>query len=73
MPGELNELSMRHHHFSESDAKFYDGIVRVQNIEMPMYTKPIVLKSDANTTPTKSILTTTVAPPLTGIYVLPVC
>lgn len=53
MPGDLNELSLRHHHFSESDAKFYDGAVRVQSIEKPVYIKkPTVIKSDKTTTTT---------------------
>lgn len=53
MPGDLNELSLRHHHFSESDAKFYDGVVRVQSIEKPVYIKtPTVIKSDKTTTTT---------------------
>lgn len=54
MPGELSELSMRHHHFSESDAKFYDGIVREQNLEKPIViirTTPI--RNDQKSTPTK--------------------
>lgn len=58
MPGELNELSIRHHHFSESDAKFYDGIVRVQNIEKPVYIKPITIKSEIPVAPTKPMIAT---------------
>lgn len=58
MPGELNELSIRHHHFSESDAKFYDGIVRVQNIEKPIFTKSTILKSDTSIAPLKVVVTT---------------
>lgn len=55
MPGDLNELSLRHHHFSESDSKFYDGVVRVQSIEKPVYIKtPTVIKSDKTTTMTTS-------------------
>lgn len=60
MPGDLNELPIRHHHFSESDAKFYDGIVRVQSLEKPVLAKtvptsPIVIKNDATTVgPTKA-------------------
>lgn len=52
MPGELSELSMRHHHFSESDAKFYDGVVREQIIEKPKAIKSTVIKSDQNSMPT---------------------
>lgn len=67
MPGDLNELSIRHHHFSESDAKFYDGIVRVQNIEKPIYIKPTVtIKSEIPIAPTKPMMHTTPAT-LTGI------
>lgn len=58
MPGDLNELSIRHHHFSESDAKFYDGIVRVQSIEKPIYIKPTMLTTDATVTTTKVAATT---------------
>lgn len=25
MPGDLTELAMRHHHFTETDKRFYDG------------------------------------------------
>lgn len=25
MPGDLTELAMRHHHFAETDKRFYDG------------------------------------------------
>lgn len=50
MPGDLNELSIRHHHFSESDGKFYDGVVREQSIEKPVYIKtPTIIKSDTKT------------------------
>lgn len=66
MPGELNELSIRHHHFSESDSKFYDGIVRIQNIEKPIFTKPVVLKSDTNVTPTRAVITTVAT--FTGLH-----
>lgn len=56
MPGDLNELSIRHHHFSESDAKFYDGVVRVQSIEKPVYIKtPTIIKSDTTTTTKTSL------------------
>lgn len=66
MPGELNELSIRHHHFSESDAKFYDGVVRVQSIEKSVYIKtPTIIKSDTTTTkslnPTIKLVATTPA------------
>lgn len=63
-PGELNELSMKHHHFSESDAKFYDGIVRAQNLEKPVFTKPVIVKN-SNSSPIKSVATT--AASLTGL------
>lgn len=65
MPGELNELSIRHHHFSESDAKFYDGIVRIQSIEKPIFTKPVVLKNDV-VMPTKAVVATVAT--FTGLY-----
>lgn len=65
-PGELSELSIRHHHFSESDAKFYDGIVRVQKIEKPVFIKPVILKNDAAITPRKFLVTT--VPSITGMY-----
>lgn len=58
MPGDLNELSIRHHHFSESDAKFYDGIVRVQSTEKPIYIKPTMITTDATVTTTKIVATT---------------
>lgn len=65
MPGDLNELSIRHHHFSESDAKFYDGVVRVQSIEKPVYIKtPTIIKSDTTTkslSPTIKLVATTPA------------
>lgn len=54
MPGELSALSMRHHHFSESDAKFYDGVVREQIIDKSKAIKPTVIKSDHNSMPTKA-------------------
>lgn len=54
MPGELSELSMRHHHFPESDAKFYDGVVREQIIEKPKVVKPTVIKIELNSMPTKA-------------------
>lgn len=57
MPGELNELSIRHHHFSESDAESYDGIVRVQSIEKPIITKSVIFESNA-IAPSKIIVTT---------------
>lgn len=66
MPGELNELSMRHHHFSESDAKFYDGAVRDQIIEKPKPIKPVVIKNDHNLTPTKATIVVTTATTTTG-------
>lgn len=50
MPGDLNELSLRHHHFSESDAKFYDGVVRVQSIEKPVYIKTSTIATSDKTT-----------------------
>lgn len=28
MPGDLTELAMRHHHFAETDKRFYDGKFR---------------------------------------------
>lgn len=68
MPGDLNELSIRHHHFSESDAKFYDGIVRVQNIEKPVYIKPAVTKIDVPISPTKAMSPTPAT--VTGAYLL---
>lgn len=58
MPGDLNELPIRHHHFSESDPKFYDGIVRAQSIEKPVFIKPAILKNDITITPTKALVTT---------------
>lgn len=54
MPGELSELSMRHHHFSESDAKFYDGVVREQIIEKPKAIKSTVIKTEQHSIPTKA-------------------
>lgn len=67
MPGDLNELSIRHHHFSESDPKSYDGIVRTQSFEKPVFSRPAVVKSDANAlVPTKAVITT--AAPHTGLY-----
>lgn len=60
MPGDLSELSMRHHHFAESDAKYYDGIVREQT-----YDKPIIVRTtkiDVKLVPTKP---STVKVPLT--------
>lgn len=65
MPGDLNELSIRHHHFSESDAKFYDGVVRVQSLDKSMYIKtPTIIKSDTTQTtsnPTTKLAATTPA------------
>lgn len=67
MPGDLNELPIRHHHLSssESDPKFYDGIVRAQSIEKPIFIKPVIVKNDVTVAPTKAILTTTAT--LTGV------
>lgn len=58
MPGDLNELPIRHHHFSESDPKFYDGIVRARSTEKPVFIKPAILKNDITLTPTKALVTT---------------
>lgn len=64
-PGELNEMSMKHHHFQESDSKFYDGIVRAQTIEKPVFIKPINLKNE----PSKSMAVTTTVLAITGIFI----
>lgn len=65
MPGDLNELSIRHHHFTESDAKFYDGVVRVQSMDKSVYMKtPTVTKSDTTQTspiPATKLVATTPA------------
>lgn len=58
MPSDLNELPVRHHHFSESDPKFYDGIVRAQSMEKPIFIKPAILNNDAIITTTKALITT---------------
>lgn len=68
-PGELDELSMKHHIFPESDAKNYDGIVRAQSLEKPVYIKPITLKTDVNIVPTKAMAAATTPAPLTGTLV----
>ncbi|KAG4072555.1 hypothetical protein HA402_004644 [Bradysia odoriphaga] len=40
-PGDIAELSMRHHHFLEESAQYYDGIVRPQNLQRPSLPKVI--------------------------------
>lgn len=67
MPGDLNELPIRHHHLSESDPKFYDGIVRAQNIEKSVFIKPITVKNEVAIAPTKTVATTIAT--LTGLHI----
>lgn len=50
MPGDLSEISMRHHNFAETDAKYYDGIVREQLYDLP-FTR--TTKSEVKPAPTK--------------------
>ncbi|KAL1124007.1 hypothetical protein AAG570_001777 [Ranatra chinensis] len=56
-PG-LEELNMRHHHFQEEGAQYYDGSVRPQSLQRPSMATP----PPTTTTSTTSTTTTTVAP-----------
>ncbi|GAB0098543.1 uncharacterized protein DMENIID0001_142860 [Sergentomyia squamirostris] len=67
--GESTELSMRHHHFLEESAQYYDGIVRPQSLHRPatpavktefiattssVATKSSVLKTTMSTVPSSN-------------------
>lgn len=66
MPGELSEMSMRHHHFSDNDKKFYDGIIREQSIEMPIVPKPRDIATTPMTKLDNNIVSTTSTTVTTG-------
>lgn len=63
MPGDLSELSMRHHHFTESDGKYYDGIVREQTLDRPIVRTTSI---DVKLVPTKP--STVKVPSTTGKF-----
>lgn len=60
-PGDSVDLSMRHHHFVEESAAFYDGIVRPQSMQKPAPVKTMTIATTA-TTPTRTEATTSIAP-----------
>ncbi|XP_049548460.1 uncharacterized protein LOC125959669 isoform X2 [Anopheles darlingi] len=54
----IPELSMRHHHFSEVDPIFYDGLVREQIIEPPMVHIGFVTSTTSKMHKTETIAST---------------
>ncbi|KAK6623595.1 hypothetical protein RUM43_009447 [Polyplax serrata] len=56
-PG-VDDLNMRHHHFQEESAQFYDGSVRPQSLQRPSF----VMTATASTTPATTL--TSVETPL---------
>ncbi|XP_058062273.1 neuroligin-3 [Anopheles bellator] len=52
------ELSMRHHHFSEENPIFYDGLVREQIVEPPMVHTVYVTSSTSKMHKTETIAST---------------
>ncbi|CAO1308344.1 unnamed protein product [Diamesa serratosioi] len=73
-PGESPDLSMRHHHFIEESAQFYDGTVRPQSLQrppvikisVPLTTATPTLKTEKTPSPIMPSLTTE-CPPNTTI------
>uniref|UniRef100_A0A182XW06 Carboxylesterase type B domain-containing protein n=1 Tax=Anopheles stephensi TaxID=30069 RepID=A0A182XW06_ANOST len=54
----IPELSMRHHHFSEENAMFYDGLVREQIIEPPLMHIGFVTSTTSKMHKTETIAST---------------
>ncbi|CAD7085883.1 unnamed protein product [Hermetia illucens] len=47
-PGDLAELPMRHHHFMEDSAQYYDGIIRPQIMQRPSFPKAPIQQQNIN-------------------------
>ncbi|PSN54244.1 hypothetical protein C0J52_09242 [Blattella germanica] len=60
-----DDLNMRHHHFQEEGAQFYEGSVRPQTMQRPNMAQQFPTTTTTTTTQTPPPTTTTRAPPAT--------
>ncbi|XP_063698385.1 uncharacterized protein LOC134829289 isoform X2 [Culicoides brevitarsis] len=68
-PGDTAEMNMRHHHFLEDSAQYYDGIVRQQSFTRPPVVKSPVPKITSTRAPiiSSTMMTMTEVTPITAI------